>query len=240
MFPTAWKIARVTPLFKSGDRTDINNFRPISILSVLSKIAEKVVSIQLASSTHRANRRRSRRVADDNRPQQNVRQRRPRRPREARMVRCAVNRLVPELPQRATVSGGSTILPLTQVSILRPILFLVLMNDLSLSLPHGRLLSHADDTQLLDHSLPYPISLSALRARIEESIQHLQNWFQGNGLKMNPDKTDFAVIGTQASLKRAGSFRISISGSTITPSPTIKVLGVLLDRHLSWDAHCPW
>ena len=48
-FPDAWKIARVTPVFKSGDRSDLNNFRPISILSVLSKIAEKVVCIQLTS-----------------------------------------------------------------------------------------------------------------------------------------------------------------------------------------------
>ena len=51
VFPTAWKIARVFPIFKSGDRTNanVNNFRPISTLSALYKIAEKVVSIQLAS-----------------------------------------------------------------------------------------------------------------------------------------------------------------------------------------------
>ena len=48
-FPSAWKIARVTPVFKSGDWSDLNNFRPISILSVLSKIAEKVVCSQLSS-----------------------------------------------------------------------------------------------------------------------------------------------------------------------------------------------
>ena len=51
VFPTAWKIARVFPIFKSGDRTNanVNNFRPISTWSALYKIAEKVVSIQLAS-----------------------------------------------------------------------------------------------------------------------------------------------------------------------------------------------
>ena len=48
-FPNAWKIARVTPVYKSGDRADLNNYRPISILSVLSKITEKVVCIQLTS-----------------------------------------------------------------------------------------------------------------------------------------------------------------------------------------------
>ena len=143
--------------------------------------------------------------------------------------------------RRQTVSGGSSILPLShgvaQGSIVGPILFLVFINDLSSHLPHGRLLSYADDTQLLDHSLPDPNSLSVLKVRVEESIQHLQNWFQDNGLKMNPDKTDFTLIGTRASLKHAENFGISISGSTITPSSTIKVLGVLLDQHLNWDAH---
>ena len=49
IFPDAWKIARVTPIFKSGSRSNLNNFRPISILSVLSKITEKVVCLQLTS-----------------------------------------------------------------------------------------------------------------------------------------------------------------------------------------------
>ena len=126
--------------------------------------------------------------------------------------------------RRQFVSGGSSTLPLThgvaQGSILGPILFLIFMNDLSSSLPHGRLLSYADDTQLLDHSLPDLISISALRVRVEESMQHLQNWFKVNGLKMNPNKTDFALIGTRGSLKNAQNFGIHISGSTISPSPT--------------------
>ena len=37
------------PIHKSGDKTDLNNFRPISILSVLSKVTEKVVCMQLMS-----------------------------------------------------------------------------------------------------------------------------------------------------------------------------------------------
>ena len=37
-FPAAWKEASVVPLFKSGSRDEASSFRPISILSVLSKI----------------------------------------------------------------------------------------------------------------------------------------------------------------------------------------------------------
>ena len=36
--PDRWKVARVIPLFKSGKENDINNYRPISLLPVFSKI----------------------------------------------------------------------------------------------------------------------------------------------------------------------------------------------------------
>lgn len=38
VFPEQWKTARVTPLFKKKSRDDPNNYRPISILPVLSQI----------------------------------------------------------------------------------------------------------------------------------------------------------------------------------------------------------
>ena len=44
--PRAWKTAKIIPLHKSGDKTDANNYRPISLLSALSKIMEKVVHKQ--------------------------------------------------------------------------------------------------------------------------------------------------------------------------------------------------
>lgn len=44
VFPTKWKIARVTPLHKSGPRDDKKNYGPISVLLVISKICEKHVA----------------------------------------------------------------------------------------------------------------------------------------------------------------------------------------------------
>ena len=35
-FPVLWKIARVTPIYKEGERTDKSNYRPISVLPVIS------------------------------------------------------------------------------------------------------------------------------------------------------------------------------------------------------------
>ena len=49
-FPSAWKTAKVTPIYKGqGSKDDKNNYRPISVLPLLSKIFEKHVHQALYS-----------------------------------------------------------------------------------------------------------------------------------------------------------------------------------------------
>ena len=43
IFPCAWKETKIIPLHKGGDVSDSNNYRPIAILPVVSKIIEKAV-----------------------------------------------------------------------------------------------------------------------------------------------------------------------------------------------------
>ena len=47
IFPNAWKRARVSPMFKEDLKTDPYNYRPISVLPVVSKLIERVVFNQL-------------------------------------------------------------------------------------------------------------------------------------------------------------------------------------------------
>ncbi len=42
-FPTSWKSANVIPLYKKGDKDLVSNYRPISLLSSVSKVFEKIV-----------------------------------------------------------------------------------------------------------------------------------------------------------------------------------------------------
>ena len=46
-YPNVFKIAKVIPIFKMGDRSLLTNYRPISLLSTLSKLFGRVIFIQL-------------------------------------------------------------------------------------------------------------------------------------------------------------------------------------------------
>lgn len=47
IFPRDLKRSIIHPIYKNGNRDDINNYRPISVLPVLSKVIEKVINIRL-------------------------------------------------------------------------------------------------------------------------------------------------------------------------------------------------
>ena len=52
-FSDSAKIASVRPIFKKGERTEIGNYRPVSILNCFSKIYERVLHNQIASFSNK-------------------------------------------------------------------------------------------------------------------------------------------------------------------------------------------
>ena len=46
--PDDWKCANVVPIYKSGGKCDPNNYRPISLLSIISKVMESIINDYLS------------------------------------------------------------------------------------------------------------------------------------------------------------------------------------------------
>ncbi|CAB4033111.1 Hypothetical predicted protein [Paramuricea clavata] len=49
IYPTDWKMEKVLPLFKNGDKCDLSNYRPISIISAVAKVFGRTVYDQFYS-----------------------------------------------------------------------------------------------------------------------------------------------------------------------------------------------
>ena len=48
-YPSNMKIAKVTPIHKKGDKNDLNNYRPISVLTQFNQIFERLLSQRFLS-----------------------------------------------------------------------------------------------------------------------------------------------------------------------------------------------
>ena len=49
IFPDSWKTAKVFPIYKGNAKSEHSNYRPISVLTILAKVFEKIVFNQLYS-----------------------------------------------------------------------------------------------------------------------------------------------------------------------------------------------
>ena len=70
---------------------------------------------------------------------------------------------------------------------------------------------------------------------LQNSLVSVQDSMYKIKLKLNPDKTEFLLIGKQNHLKYLnGSFPMDINSNNISPKPTARNLGVLLESDLNF------
>ena len=122
-----------------------------------------------------------------------------------------------------------------QGSALGPLLFTIFASDLSRHAPDAHVTQYADDTQVLISDVKR--NLPNLILRMESTVTSLASWFRAHGLKLNTSKTEILLLGTRQNTRDLSPVSVRVGGGTVRESQCVKNLGVLFDRHLTWDAH---
>lgn len=269
--PVDWKFAVIVPLHKKGATDDPRNFRPISLLSNVAKLCEKIVTSQLSSylvsncilndaqhayipghSTETALATSlafitSRIDAGEVVSLASV---------DLSSAFDCVNHeiLLQKLGwygidstwfrdylsnRQQRVRGGSCVqrvdAGVPQGSLTGPILFLLYTNDIPCHID-CKTVSYADDAQFLVSSKASELDQSI--TKLELNLAHLESWYQTNHLKLNSSKTQFVMFCTrQMQRQLPTNITLKIGDAVVTPASSLKNLGVIMDRNLSWDEH---
>ena len=125
-----------------------------------------------------------------------------------------------------------------QGSILGPVLFSCCVSTLSEVInqtTHTTILGYADDhafTQIFTQKD------TLVKHTIEEKVDRIKNWMCMNHLQMNDTKTEFITFGTPPHLlSKKDLDSITVGGTTVSCSKTVKFLGAFLDETLSFRQH---
>ena len=105
-------------------------------------------------------------------------------------------------------------------------------------IPHSPFKHHfyADDTQL--YITLSPSNFSQSMTALTDCLNDIQNFMAANKLKLNPDKTEFILIGSKYSRKQLHSlFPTDILGNKVAPASNVKNLGVVFDSNLTFTDH---
>eukprot|EP00663_Eupelagonemidae_sp_cell21sb_P001089 gene1089-6108_t len=72
---------------------------------------------------------------------------------------------------------------------------------------------------------------------MDTALEQFHAWATSNGISPEPTKTQLLLSASPRRLLPIAEAACVMAGATITPAATIRILGVLLDPQLTWEAH---
>ncbi|KPM42380.1 hypothetical protein AK830_g4172 [Neonectria ditissima] len=227
-FPTHFRTAIVTVIPKANktpaQQRTASGWRPISLLNVIGKIIETVISQRIATTAEAKGLLPSGQMGN--------------RPRKSTELALAV--VVEAVPRTARLRFDGQISDPIEVqagvpqgSPLSPILFILFVSSLYEALkraPGTLVVGFADDTNIL----AFGRNTEETRARLETAWEICDNWARTNGMTWEPDK---AVLMHFTRKRAPDQTRIQLGDLTITPKESCRFLGLFLHRKLLWGPH---
>ena len=233
-FARAWKTAEVTPILKCGNPDVPNNYRPISLLPIVSKVTERLVHGQLMEHLIRNNKLAAHQSGN----------------RKLHSTETALLYVTDQLLQAMDNKKVSIMVLLDMSKAFDSIRHDILLSKLqNLDFSQGALnwfqsyLSNRQQCVRIGDAVSKvrlrfsPAELPTSILALNEDLTRISQWCCKNSLLINPDKTKVLAVGLPQLLKKLSSFSITLFDKEITPVPVVKDLGVLLDTHLSYNQH---
>ena len=122
-----------------------------------------------------------------------------------------------------------------QGSILGPLLFLIYINDIQNSVNSFRPIIYADDTTLGACLSYFGNNMHDIETNINTELSNIHDWLKLNRLNLNLNKTKAMVFHTNR--RTVEPPKIYIDDHEIDYVGNFNYLGIILDKHLSWDEH---
>ena len=263
-FPAEWKVARVTPIFKKGQRSMLDNYRPISILPVVDYLKKQNIlsehqfgfrqfhsttTTTLLDCTNEWYVNMDRGLCDivvlldlkkafDTVNHEILLSKFERYGFGKKAVALLCNYLT-DRTQRCQLNGmlsdqRGITCGIPQGSILGPLLFIIYINDLPNCLEQATPRMFADDTSLTAVGK----TLNEAEEIANKDLNNVKAWLSSNKLSLNIAKTEYILIGSRPKISSIDvQPTVKIDTRPIKRVKCTKLLGVEIDEHLKWEKH---
>ena len=271
VFPDNMRVAIVKPIHKGKSKTEIANYRPVSLLPVISKVLEKVIQRRVVKffTKHKVfsegqygfRKGRSTNDAildftgnilenmnkgfytlslflDMSKAFDSIKHDTLFKKLEFYGIRgnalswfksYLLNRQIQAkykgiLSERYVISYGTP-----QGSVLGPLMYIVLANDIAKCLKFCSCTTFADDTTIFASGN----NLKFLYRKVNADLERLGDWFDSNSLTLNVEKSKFIIFRNKTKgLPFNGAVRLA--GKELERVSNIKFLGIAIDEFLDW------
>ena len=115
-----------------------------------------------------------------------------------------------------------------QGSVLGHIIFIIFINDLFYFIEDTEIMNFTDDNTI--YACDQDINNVVIN--LENDLQIILNWLKNNSMVANPKKFQFIVLGYNGK-----KLSLSVDNQIILSSDTVKLLGIIIDKDLTFNQH---